>query len=194
MRFVAFVRNLNQGQRGHSSTSDLVAAFARAGYAEAVTFQSNGTVVFEDASADHALAGVQRAQRELAEGSGVEREIFVIPLDKIVAITEAHALAPDAARRELTLHVGNMIDVDDPAVVSEAAHRRCRVLAAGEGWAISTNERDRESNATPVIERLTGAPATSRGLSTLVRLVDRFASDSPTAARTAGTASVDSDP
>ena len=169
---VAFFRNVNQGQRGHPSTADLLAALADAGARDAVAFQSNGTVVFTDAPASGIAGDIGAA---LLARSGVERDVFVASLDEIAMVVAAHAGAPDAARLEFTLHRGGVLDVDDASVATESAARRCRVIDAGSGWVVSANERDRESNATPVIERLTGAPATSRGLATLIRLVDRFA-------------------
>lgn len=169
---VAFFRNVNQGQRGHPSTADLLAAFADAGCADAVAFQSNGTVVFTSHDAADALADVRAA---LIARSGVDREVFGMPLRLVAEVVDAHAAASDAAHLELTLHAGGVLDVDDPVAIEEAAHRRCRLVAAGAGWTVTRNERDRESNATPVVERLTGGPATSRGLPTLMRLVDRFA-------------------
>jgi uncharacterized protein (DUF1697 family) len=175
VRVVAFFRNVNQGQRGHPATSDLLAAFADAGCDDAVTFQSNGTVVFPDAAADRAVQTAHAVQDALAARAGVEREIFVMPLDQVAELVEAHAREPDAARRELTLHGGGILDLSDASVAREAARRRCRRVAAGPGWTIAINERDRESNATPTVERLTSGPATSRGLPTLIRLVDRFA-------------------
>ncbi len=172
MLHVAFIRNLNQGQRGHPSSGDVVAAFIAAGALDPIPFQSNGTIVF---AADDPNVVVKAATAMLAADDGVERDGFWMPLTEVAAIVDAHSAAPDVARREITLHGGGTIDVADPAVVREAAHRRCEVADAGKGWIVSINERDRESNATPLAQRLTGSPATSRGLPTLVRLVDRFA-------------------
>ncbi|SFS03853.1 Uncharacterized conserved protein, DUF1697 family [Microbacterium sp. cf046] len=171
MRHIAFLRNVNQGQRGNPSTADIVGAFADAGSAGARTFQSNGTVVFESSEPDAVVADAVAA---LAVRSGVEREAFWMPITEVAAIVGTHSGAPDAERRELTLHAGGTIDLDDAAVLAVAAGRRCEIVDAGAGWIVSVNERDRESNATPVAERLTGGPATSRGMPTLVRLLDRF--------------------
>ncbi len=135
-------------------------------------FQSNGTVVVADAAPPPVLEEIRAA---LAARCGVERDVFALSLAQVEAIVDQNAVAPDADRRELTLHSGGVIDLADPRVGAEAAHRRCRFVAVGPGWVVSTNERDRDSNATPVVERLTGAPATSRGLPTMVRLIDRFA-------------------
>lgn len=168
MLHVAFVRNLNQGQRGHVSTTDLVAAFRDAGCHDVSPFQSNGTIVF---SGEAVLAA--DAVRALAARTGVECEVFTLVWEDLAGIVEAHRHAEDAARRELTLHAPVHIALDGHSE-SEAARRRCRLLQAEVGWTVAVNERDRESNATPVIEGLTGAPATSRGLPTLIRLIDRL--------------------
>lgn len=172
MLHVAFLRNVNQGQRGHPSTGDLLAAFADARCPGAVTFQSNGTIVFDSADPETVVSDAVLA---LAAHSGHERQGFGMPLAALARVVERHAGEADAARRELTLHSGGSIDPDDPRVIGEAAHRRCRIVDSGDGWVVSVNERERESNATPVVERITSLPATSRGLPTLVRLVDRFA-------------------
>lgn len=168
MRRVAFVRNLNQGQRGHVSTEQLVTAFRYAGCHDVMPFQSNGTVVF----AGHAVLAVD-AMSALAASAGVERGVFTMGMDELVTLVHAHGFTEDAARRELTLHAPVRIPLDDHAA-AQAARRRCALVETGVGWAVTVNERERESNATPVLERLTGGPATSRGLPTLVRLIDRL--------------------
>ncbi|MCO7219236.1 DUF1697 domain-containing protein [Klenkia sp. PcliD-1-E] len=168
MRHVAFIRNLNQGQRGHVRTADLLAAFEAAGCGDPAAFRSNGTVVF-----DGDPGAAQDVADALAASTGVRRDVFVVSLDDVAAVVAEHGGAPDAGRRELTLHAPVTIPLDE-RTRQEAARRRCRVLQAGPGWAVTVNERDRESNATPVVERLTGAPASSRGIPTLTALVQKF--------------------
>lgn len=172
MRYVAFLRNVNQGQRGHPSTADILAAFANAGCRDTVPFQSNGTVVFD---ADDPAAVIETVVASIAARSGLERDAFSIALDDLAAVVEAHGASPDARRFEFTLHHGGTIDPMDGDAMREAALRRCEIVDTGPGWALVRNEREGEGNATPVVERLTGGPASSRGLPTLVRLVDRFA-------------------
>jgi uncharacterized protein (DUF1697 family) len=170
VQWVAFVRNLNVGQRGHASTEDLIGAFVEAGCSAVRSFQSNGTVIFEGNGPE--LADI--AMLVLAEKAGVEREAFAMASEELVELVEYFGSTPDAARRELTLHGGGVLDLTEPDVVREAAIRRCTLVAAGDGWAVLTNERDRESNATPVVERLVNGPATSRGFPTLTRLVAKL--------------------
>ena len=168
MRAVAFLRNVNQGQRGSPSTSDIVAAFVRAGAAAAEAFQSNGTIVVTSDDPD-VLAELVR-DRLLAAG-GTDMTIFARPLSFVEGIVGRHADAADFSRRELTLFASDR-DVTDPHDI--AARRRCTLIEHGIGWAVVSNERDRESNGTPTIEQILSTPATSRGLPTLLRLVDRF--------------------
>lgn len=172
MRCVAFLRNVNQGQRGHPSTADILAAFEDAGCRDAVPFQSNGTIVFE---ADDPAAVAETVVASIAARTGLERDAFWIGLDDLVEIADAHATAPDPHRHEFTLHGGGTIDPTDAEVIREAAYRRCEVVDSGRGWTIIRNERDGEGNATPVVERITAGRATSRGLPTLIRLAGRFA-------------------
>lgn len=161
---------MNQGQAGHPSTDDVLQAFEVSGAREPWTFQSNGTVVFDSDDPDAVVDGAVLA---VAARSGVEREAFWISFPELERVVAVHESAPDAVRRELTLHGGGLIDLSSDRVVREAAHRGCVMVDAGHGWVVSANERDRESNATPVVERLTGGLASSRGIPTLRRLVDR---------------------
>jgi len=172
MHCVALLRNVNQGQRDHPSTADIIGAFADAGCRDAAPFQSNGTVVFE---ADDPAAVVETVVAAIAARTGLERDGFWIPLHDLVAVVAAHGATPDPRRHEFTLHRGGTIDYDDPDVIREAAYRRCEVIDSGPGWTIIRNDRAGEGNATPVVERLTGGRATSRGLPTLIRLAGRFA-------------------
>jgi uncharacterized protein (DUF1697 family) len=172
MRHVAFLRNVNQGQRGHPSTDDIRAAFSDAGCPDAVPFQSNGTILFD---ADDAAAVMETVVASITARSGLERDAFAVPFAELATVVETHGTTLDPRRFEFTLHHGGTVDVGDPAVIQHASQHRCELVDAGPGWALVRNQREGEGNATPVIQRLTGGPASSRGLPTLVRLVDRFA-------------------
>lgn len=171
MRCVAFLRNVNQGQRGHPSTADIVDGFADAGCPDAQPFQSNGTVVFE---ADDPAGAVAAAAEAIAVRSGHERDILWMPLDDLVAVVDEHGDAPDPGRHEFTLHHGDAVAADGPDAIALLQRAQCSIVDVGPGWALVRNDIDGQGNATPLLERLTGGLATSRGLPTLVRLVSRF--------------------
>lgn len=172
MRCVAFMRNVNQGQRGHPSTDDIRAGFADAGCPDAALFQANGTIVFEsDAPADV----VATAEQSIAARSGHEREILWTPLDTLIEVASKHGAVRDPRRFEFALHGGATIDTNDPDATAEADRNRCELVDAGPGWALVRNRVEGEGHATPTIERITGTRASSRGLPTVLRLVERFA-------------------
>lgn len=170
---VAFFRNVNQGQRGHPSTEDLLDAFRSVGVDDAAAFQSNGTVVF---TAPDAATVPQAVRALLAERGIFDDAIEVRPLTFVERILVEHAAAPDGGRCELTLFDASRRLGDASLVRQEASRRRCAVIDDGPGWAVVRNDHDRQSNGTPSVQAVTGAPATSRGMPTLARLIERFAS------------------
>ncbi|WP_220339825.1 DUF1697 domain-containing protein [Microbacterium ureisolvens] len=175
MLCVAFMRNVNQRQRGHPSTADIVAGFADAGCPEVQTFQSNGTILFDS---DEPAEVVASATEAIAARSGHERDILWISLADLVAVVDEHGETPDPRRHEITLHRAGTVDAETPDAISLMTRAGCSIVDAGPGWAVVRNDVDGQGNATPVLERLTGDRATSRGLLTLRRLVARFGSPS----------------
>ncbi|WP_164743452.1 DUF1697 domain-containing protein [Microbacterium sulfonylureivorans] len=170
MDSVAFLRNVNQGQRGQPATHDIVAAFERAGAHDVRPFQSNGTVLFTAVDPD---AVAESARGHLALDCGIDTVVFVRPLTFVAQVVERHADASSFTRRELTLFDVDTLIADDRAAGAQAMRRRCAVVEHGAGWAVVENDADRQSNGTPTIEAALGTPATSRGLPTLLRLIDR---------------------
>jgi uncharacterized protein (DUF1697 family) len=165
------MRNVNQGQRGHPSTGDILAGFADAGCIGVQTFQSNGTILFD---ADKPAEAIAQAADAIAARSGHERDILWIALSVLTAVVDEHGATPEPRRFEFTLHRGRQIDPHDAGVLRIGAENRCAIVATGRGWALVRNDVEGEGHATPVLERLSGARATSRGLPTLIRLVSRF--------------------
>ncbi|MBA4247289.1 MAG: hypothetical protein C0444_03225 [Microbacterium sp.] len=169
---VAFVRNVNLGQRGHPSADDLLSAFAAAGAPDALSFQSNGTIVFT-ARAAEAESLAQDAVAALARAAGHEREVFTASLASLRPLVDEHGSAIDTHRRELTLHGGPALEADSVALLEGERRAHCTVLDSAPGWVVTLNLRDRQSNGTPLVEHALGIPATSRGLPTLVRLFEK---------------------
>ncbi|GAA1467237.1 DUF1697 domain-containing protein [Microbacterium thalassium] len=168
---IAFFRNLNQGQRGHPRTADLIAAFAAAGVGDAVPVRSNGTVVFD---ADDPVGVLADVAAELGVRGLFDDVILTRPLAFVEEVVGRYGALADAGRWELTLFDAAGSPADEAAVDAQARRRRCEVVARGPGWAVVRNDADRQSNGTPALEAVLGVPATSRGLPTLTRIVERF--------------------
>lgn len=169
--YVAFLRNVNQGQQGHPSTTMVVESFVAAGSDDAVPFQSNGTIVFDAQEADGIVAAVVAT----LAARGHPRDCFVMPVSDLARIAQAWAGSPLLSRLELTMHDAGTLDLQSELAVAEAGRRRCRPMESGAGWVVVLNDRDRESNGTPAVEHAIAGPATSRSLRTVLRLLDRHA-------------------
>ncbi|MET0784522.1 MAG: DUF1697 domain-containing protein, partial [Leifsonia flava] len=169
-RCVVFFRNVNQGQRGHPSTTDLIGALTDAGFADIAGYRGNGTMVGAAIGPTSLLAA--DVADALAERSGHVRDAFVLPLDDVADIVDAFAPDSPATAERLELSV-----FDPRHTIDElpAPGIRCEVIASGTGWAVTRNELDDRSQATPSIERLIGSPVTSRGMSTMRGVVAKHA-------------------
>lgn len=170
---VAFFRNVNQGQRGMPRTDDLLDAFRDAGVPDAAAFQSNGTVVFTTPDSAATITDVRSSL--MARGFFIG-EIYTRPVQFIRDIVARYRENVDIGRYELTLFPDREVIVDEARMAKEARRRRCEIVDHGPGWAVVSNDGERQSNGTPTIEAALAVPATSRGFPTLERLVDRFGS------------------
>lgn len=160
MQHIAFFRNVNQGQRGHPGTDELVASIEAAGGTGVFAFQSNGTLVFE------AEDGAEVARR-------LEREVFIRPADFLQPLLRYEGM-PASSRLELTLFDPESELVGGDALALATRRGRCEIVERGAGWALVLNHIEHQSNGTPVVERVIGSAATSRGLPTLLRLAHRL--------------------
>ena len=169
MLSVAFFRNLNQGQRGSPSTAQFVTAFVESGAVGATSFQSNGTMLLD---AQNPTACTRSAVAWLTANSEWSDAAFVRSAGWLTGVLAAARIdATRAARTELSLFDESC----SPAGILPLTGKRCTVVSGGPGFAITENERDDESNATPTLERALGIPVTSRGFPTLSRLMERLA-------------------
>ena len=160
MTSVAFFRNLNQGQRGHPSTAQIVEAFQSNGAVDVRPVRSNGTVVFDAADPERCLAQtLDRLEARCGwEGVAFSRDgdwladrAAELPAGVVPALVE---LSLFSARHELTSPL-------------PMRGKGCSVVAAGHGYAITVNDSPGTSQATPTLERALATPVTSRTASTV---------------------------
>jgi uncharacterized protein (DUF1697 family) len=160
---VAFLRNLNQGQRGHVTTAGLVGAFEAAGARDVHPVRANGTVLFDAPNPDECLG---RVLDELAGTAPWADVAFV--RDRAWLAERASEFPADVVPSlvEVSLFDGALAD---PAPVPGLW---CTIVRAGDGYAITVNERPGTSQATPSLERLLGSPVTSRSATTIRSVLD----------------------
>lgn len=172
MTHVVFYRNLNLGHRNSPTKDQLVAALIEAGAESARSFQTNGTVIVEARDATQVVAD---AAPLLERSAGFTEPGLVRALDIVErAVTHAEFAAhrDDRTYREtVTVFDGggplpwalpwtnDKDDLDLLHVVDGIALGIIRQRGTGVG------------NPTGVIEKATGAVATTRTLGTVQRLL-----------------------
>jgi len=176
MEYVAFLRNVNLGQRGAPTRAQLEAAFLEAGAARASSFLSNGTLVFSRARHLHSDLVVQCAGRLLRERHGLREPLFCRGLDRLSALVEEDpfgrcGMPPDGMPY---LSLFDPTGALHAAVPIESARRDCTVFRIDKGEAFSHAQRvgGRSGYPTALLESVLRVPVTTRGWATIVRLVE----------------------
>jgi len=167
---VAFFRNLNLGQRRSRSPTrpELLEAFERAGATEAVSFQTNGTVIFE----------CDKDPQDLADDT-VRLLTPVCGYDDIAPARPVVWLRGLDLEEVPTNAEVSFFDGPDPFPESlpwVAPRGGLTVLRADSRYAVSVGDVEGTSGATWVLEAHLGVPVTSRGVPTMRRLQAKLSS------------------
>ena len=175
---VAFFRNLNLGQRRSRSPTrpELLEAFGRAGAGAAVSFQTNGTVIFESGAKSAQLLA-DEAVRLLTPVCGYDD----MAVARAVGWLEELDLEQVPANAEVSFFDGP--DPFPEPLPWDAPRGGLVVIRADGQHAVSVNDLERSSGATWVLEKRLGVPVTSRGVPTMRRLLTKLAPPAGTTSR-----------
>lgn len=177
MKFAVFLRNVNLGRARCPTRAQFEDAFLRAGAGEASSFLVNGTLVFT-APATRAKAVVRTATAYLSEVCGLAEPAF---LRRVDALAQLVAADPFSGVDRATVYECGVTFLSQRVTLPVLPMRSSRgdvvVLACNGSEAFSTCLKLGSSPGSPnaLLEKVSGAPATTRAWNTIVRLVARFA-------------------
>ena len=172
-RCVAFLRAVNVGGRTVKMDA-LRAAFEALALANVETFIASGNVIFDSRARDHA-ALERRIEAQLLAHFGFEIDTFVRTLDEMAAVA-AHPVFDTRAQTQV---VGFLRSAPTPAAL-QAVERmssdtdRLQVLGRELFW-LSENRQSESVFSNAAFERALDMRSTFRGLSTLRKLVAKYA-------------------
>jgi len=175
MKFVAFLRNVNLGQRGSPTRPQFESTFLPAGAETATSLLSNGTLVFTIPDGSLASKTAARAGAILRESCGWRERIFVRGCRQLAQLVEGDPFAEFAgvavAERAITFFEPQ----DSVAVTApiESVRKDCLVfrIDAGEAFSITRIVAGKTGYPTPVLESALKSPVTTRSWGTILRLV-----------------------
>ena len=179
MKFVAFFRNLNLGRPRCPTRAQFEAAFVAAGAASAVSFLTNGTMVFAPAPGHRPRVLLARACERLQRDCGLREPAFLRRIDDLVALVAADPFAAVDRDTVYECCVSFLHPHSAPLEGLPLASARgdVQVLGYTGTEALSVSRQLGKSPGSPnaYLERLLGLPATTRSWSTVRRLVERYA-------------------
>lgn len=177
MRFVAFLRNVNLGQPKSPTRAQLEHAFLQAGAATAMSFLSNGTLIFSASRSSIAQAVANRACKSLQHICGMNEPAFVCSLQHLVDLV---AEEPFSHFNDPAV-IGHAISFFKPKVGAmvtapiESESKDCLIfrISAGEALSIIREVNGKTGYPTPVLENVLHSPVTTRSWTTILRLVHK---------------------
>lgn len=175
MKFAVFLRNVNLGRPFSPSRVQFEQAFLDAGAIEAASFLVNGTLVFA-ASPRRANAIVRNAVTALAHDCGLREPAF---LRRVDALAQLVADDPFAAIDRTGVHDCCVTFLSAGAVLPPLPLSSTRGDASvfarrdDDAFGICRQLGSSPASPNPLIEKASGAPATTRSWNTIVRLVAR---------------------
>ncbi|MFH8485305.1 DUF1697 domain-containing protein [Streptomyces longisporoflavus] len=171
--FVVFYRNMNLGHPGSPDRATLEEVLVAAGARTARSFQTNGTVLLD---AGNPAKVVSQAAGEFKTAAGYTDAAMVRSLDELAEVLEGKPFEGHKDSRTYR-ETFTFFDGDKPLDLQLPWTNRkddVDIIALHDGLALSTIRKFKSSAGSPTaeIERLTGAPATTRTLGTIERLIE----------------------
>lgn len=176
MKFAVFLRNVNLGRPRSPTKLQFEQAFLDAGAAEAVSFLVNGTLVFA-APAPRAAAVLKQAMSQLHGVCGLVEPAFLRRVDALARLVDADpfvAVDRNAVYECAVTFLSAKASL--PALPFGSSRGDVEVLSCNGGEAFSTCLKLGSSPGSPnaLLEKVSGAPATTRAWNTIARLVAKF--------------------
>lgn len=173
MKYVAFLRAINVGGHAIIKMADLKKMFEAAGLENVQTYIQSGNVIFESEEADgQSLA--KQIERQLEKAAEYKIEIFVRTMREVQSIA---AKSPFKAKDGEMLYVTFLNN--KPARQSLLALLAIKSDAdkfAVQGREVYSLRLDREKSvfSNNLLEKILKLPATSRSLTTITKIVEKY--------------------
>lgn len=178
IKYVAFHRNVNLGQRGNPTRLQLEEAYLQAGADTAASFLTNGTLVFTLPEAVLIDTVRERAGAILRQSCGLAEPAFVYTFDHLASQVAENPFREfeNKAKIERSVAFFASIPGEDLPASLESPKKDCLVfrIDPGMAFAIRWQVHHGLGYPTPVLEKALGRPVTTRNWNTILRLVGKF--------------------
>lgn len=172
-KLVAFLRAINVGGRVVKMDA-LRAHCERCGLANVETFIASGNVIFDSRAAPASLE--QKIEPRLRSSLGYEVDTFVRTLPELAAVVRVAAAKRGGAKHAYVGFLRALPPVDHQKKIAALGSSGERFFFSGREiyWFTSGGVADSKFSYTAV-ERATKSPATFRNITTVTKLVEKYA-------------------
>jgi uncharacterized protein (DUF1697 family) len=178
MRYAAFFRNLNLGRPRSPNRVQLEDAFRASGAATAASFLVNGTLVFTLEPGRRPREVAARACAAMSASCDLREPVFVRSVADLAELVARNPFAGVVAegRDACCITFLGSHRAEPPPLPFATARRDVELHEFTGAEVLSVSRLVGKSPGSPnaVLERLLGAPATTRNWRTVVRLVDKY--------------------
>ena len=178
MKYAAFFRNVNLGRPNCPTKVQLEAAFVSAGAESAVSFLTNGTIVFAVTASIEPHDVLAAAHWTLQAECGLREPAYIRAVDYLAGLV---ALDPFASVERSSVHECCVSFLPQsialPVLPLESRRGDVEVFRSTGTEALSLSRKVGNTPGSPnaFLEKLLGEPVTTRAWNTVVRLVQRYA-------------------
>ncbi|MDQ3273030.1 MAG: DUF1697 domain-containing protein [Pseudomonadota bacterium] len=177
MKHAVFFRNLNLGRANCPTRAQLEAAFLAAGSKTAASFLTNGTLVFSSGSKAGARKVLAQACRILQDESGLREPAYLREMKDLADLVAGQPFRSVATGSVYARCISFLPEkYAAPADWPQASNRGdVNILRVSPTEVLSLSHLIGKSPGSPnaFLEKLLGAPVTTRNWNTVVRLVGK---------------------
>ena len=172
-KYVAFLRAINVGGHAIIKMEDLKRLFESFGLDNVQTYIQSGNVIFESKEDDPALLE-KRIESQLEKAAGTKIQLFVRTMREVKSIAKQDLYKP---KDDETVHVVFLNKTPDKkmkqALISLNSEADDFTV---KGRHVYNLRRDREKSvfSNNFIEKILKSPATTRNLTTIKKIVDKY--------------------
>lgn len=178
MKHVAFFRNLNLGRPKCPTKAQFETAFLDTGAPSASSFLTNGTMVFEAASAAAAKSVLAAACEIMQASCGLVEPAFLRSMRQLTTLAKGEPFAEVDEQQVYACCITFLhpkAKLDTGSLPFESTRGDCSIFACTGAEAFSTVQKNGNTVGSPnaMLEKLLRLPATSRNWNTVLRLLDK---------------------
>ena len=173
-KYIAFLRAVNVSGHNLIKMADLKRMFESVGLENVQTFIQSGNVVFESSEKDTASLE-KRIESQLEKASGYKIRLFVRTMRELQSIVSKSPFEPKADETAYVAFLNQKPDKEQGQVLMSFKSEADDFAVKGREVYILRRDREKSVFSNNFIEKILKLPATTRNLTTIKKITEKYA-------------------